>query len=272
MALFNQYSFIRFSDSNPDPYTEPPQAYIRDRCQFEYMPIIVPGENIAFYIGQRYGYDLGITVNLQIVKWNTGEIIDTLPVLQKDLFVGGLYNLYADFAIPALSDGIYLFKVVSGTGTVLLTSNKLFCMNADYENVSSYVEFTNDQNLYNVRYPEIAPFYQKFRLRITDVTGGDYEQGNQSYRSSTSGKYRDLLEIPERYYTFEAYYFDKYAFEALSCFLAHRTRIINGKEYGFKENLTHDPILLNKVAKGTFAMWDQSFSTVNKCYANIVSS
>ena len=272
MALFNQYSFLRFEDTNPDPHTEPPQAYIRDRCQFPFMPIIVPGENIAFYIGQKYGFDLGATVNLQIVKYNTGQIIGTYPYLQKDLFTGGLYNLYADFTIPALTDGVYIFRVVTGGGSVLLTSNQLLCMNSDYENVSSYVEFTNDQNLYNVRYAELGNFYQKFRLRITDITGGDYEQSNESYRSVTSGRYRDLLEIPERFYTFEAYYFDKMAFEALSCFLAHRTRIINGKEYGFKANLTHDPILLNKVAKGTFQMYDQAFSTVNKCYANIASS
>lgn len=272
MALFNQYSFIRFEDTNPDPHDTPPQAYIRDRCQFAFMPIIVPGEDIAFYIGSRNGYDLGATVNLQIVKYNTNTIIGTYPHLNKDLFVGGLYNLYADFTIPALDNGVYYFRVVTGTGTVLLTSNQLLCMNEDYENVSSYVEFTNDQTLYNVRYNDLSNFYQKFRLRITDITGGDYEQGNESYRSVTSGRYRDLLEIPERYYTFEAYYFDTLAYEALSCFLAHRTRIINGKEYGFKENLTKDPILLTKVAKGTFQMWDQSFSTVNKCYANIVSS
>lgn len=272
MALFNQYSFIRFSDTNPETYTDPPQAYIRDRCQFPFMPIIVPGEQIAFYIGSRYGYDLGATVNLQIVKYNNNQIIGTYPYLQQDLFVGGLYNLYADFTIPALDDGIYYFRAVTSGGAVLLTSNQLLCMNTDYENVSSYVEFTNDQTLYNVRYNDLANFYQKFRLRITDVSGGEYEQGNESYRSVTSGRYRDLLEIPERYYTFECYYFDTLAFEALSCFLAHRTRIINGKEYGFKANLTHDPILLTKVAKGTFQMWDQSFSTVNKCYANIVSS
>jgi hypothetical protein len=272
MALFNQYSFIRFSDTNPDTYTAPPQAYIKERDQYPFLPIIVPGENIAFYIGSRYGYDLGATVNLQIVKYNTGEIIGTYPYLQKDLFVGGLYNLYADFTIPALSDGIYQFRAVTAGGAVLLTSNPLLCMNDDYQNVSSYVEFTNDQNLYNVRYAELGNFYQKFRLRITDITGGDYEQGNESYRSVTSGRYRDLLEIPERYYTFEAYYFDTLAFEALSCFLAHRTRLINTKEYGFKANLSHDPILLSKVSKGTFQMYDQSFSTVNKCYANITSS
>ncbi len=272
MALFNQYSFIRFSDTNPDSETAPPQAYIRDRCQFPFMPIIVPGEQIAFYIGSRNGYDLGATVNLQIVKYNDNTIIGTYPYLQQDLFVGGLYNLYADFAIPALTDGIYYFRAVTPLGAVLLTSNPLLCMNADYENVSSYVEFTNDQTLYNVRYNDLSNFSQKFRLRITDITGGDYEQGNESYRSVTSGRYRDLLEIPERFYTFECYYFDTLAFEALSVFLAHRTRIINGKEYGFKANLTHDPILLTKVAKGQFQMWDQSFSTVNKCYANMVSS
>jgi hypothetical protein len=265
MALFNSYNFLRWQDSNPDPYTDPPNAYIRDRCQPEYMPLIVPGENIAFYIGQRYGYDLGVTLNLQIVKYNSGVVVTTLSVLQKDLFVGGLYNLYADFTIPALDNGVYLFRIVNAIGDTLLTSNKLYCMNEDYENISSYFEFTNDQNLYNVRYASLTNFYQKFRLRITDITGGDYEQNNESYRAVTNGRYRDLLEIPERYYTFEAYYFDKYAFEALSCFLAHRTRVINEKEYAFKENLTHDPILLTKVAKGTFQMWDQAFSTVNKC-------
>lgn len=271
MALFNRYSFIRFSDNNPDTYTDPPQAYIRERCQYPYMPIIVPGENIAFYIGSRFGYDLGITLDLQIIKYDTNQVLITISPLQKDLFVGGLYNLYADFVIPALPDGVYVFKIVNAVGAVLLTSNRLFCMNTGYENVSSYVEFTNNQNLYNVRYSQLIDFYQKFRLRITDITGGDYEQNNEDYRSVTSGRYRDLLSIPERYYTFECYYFDTLAFEALSCFLAHRTRVINTKEYAFKENLTHDPILLNKVSKGQFKMWDQSFSTVNKCTENVSS-
>lgn len=271
--LFNNYSFIRFDDSNPDAHNVPPQAYIRERNSYPFMPIIVPGEQIAFYIGSRNGYDLGATVNLQIVKYQDPTvIIGTYPYFSKDLFVGGLYNLYADFTIPALADGIYQFRAVTAGGAVLLTSNPILCMNDNYQNVSSYVEFTNDQNLYNVRYADLGSFYQKFRLRITDITGGEYEQGNESYRSVTSGRYRDLLEIPERYYTFECYYFDTLAFEALSVFLAHRTRIINSKEYGFKANLSHDPILTTKVAKGQFQMWDQSFSTVNKCYANVVSS
>ena len=53
MALFNQYSFIRFTDTNPETYTDPPQAYIKERCQYPFMPIIVPGEDIAFYIGSK---------------------------------------------------------------------------------------------------------------------------------------------------------------------------------------------------------------------------
>jgi hypothetical protein len=269
--LVNQYNFLRFDDGTGTDPEVLPQAYIRERCQYPFMPILVPGESLAFYINSRYGYDYGVTLYLEFVK--RGQVVHTdTTSLQKDVIDVDHYNLYADFTIPALDDGVYTLRVVNPAGTVFLTSNEMLCMNSDYENVSSYLEFTNDQNLYNVRYAELANFYQKFRLRITDVTGGDYEQNNESYMSVTSGRYRDALSIPQRYYTFECYYFDAYAFEALACFLAHRTRIINEREYAFKENLSHDPILMTKVAKGTFQMYDQEFSTINKCTENSASS
>lgn len=265
----NQYSFLRWDDgAGPSP-TDLPQAYIRDRCQFSYMPIIVPGENIAFYINTQYGYDYGAAPTLQIVKY--GVVVWTGSPLQKDQISVSNYNLYADFAIPALSNGVYQFRVRNNGGATVLTSNDVYCMNSDYNNISSYLEFTNPINLYNVRYSELTNFYQKIRLRITDVTGGDYEDNNESYLSVTTGRHRDLLSIPQKSITFECYYFDKEALEATAVFLAHQTRIINEKVYSFKTGLSHDPITVSKVAKGTFQMYDQSFSTVNKCSEYIPS-
>jgi hypothetical protein len=269
MALVNQYNFLRFSDDSISD-EELPQAYIRDRCQFEAMPIIVPAENIAFYVNTQYGVDYGASPYLRIIK-DSGETVWEDSVLSKDTISIDRYNPYADFTIPALDNGVYRFQIIDGT-TVKCTSNPVLCMNEDYENISSYVEFTNNQNYYNVRYAELSNFYQKFRLRITDISGGEYEANTEMYRSETTGRYRDLLSNLQKYYIFECYYYDKYAFEAIAIFLAHRTRLINGKEYAFKEGLTKNAILTTKVTKGTFQMYDQEFSTINTCNGELLSS
>ncbi len=270
MANINGQNYLRWDDGTGQSTTDLPQAYIRDRCQFISMPIIVPGENIAFYINTRFGVDYGVAPSLRILKY--GVPVWSGSPLQKDQIDVSHYNIYTDFAIPTLSDGIYVFQVLNNGGAPVLTSNEVYCMNADYENVSSYVEFTNDQNLYNVRYAELTNFYQKFRLRITDGSGPIFEPNTESYRSETSGRYRDLLSNVQKSYTFDCYYFDKDALEATACFLAHRTRIINEKEYAFKEGVTNAPITTSKVVKASFQMYDQSFSTINKCTENPVSS
>lgn len=266
----NGQNFLRWDDGTGRAPTELPQAYIRDRCQFDFLPIIVPGENIAFYINTRDGYDYGAAPTLRLLKY--GSVVWTGSPLQKDIIAVDRYNLYADFAIPALTNGIYEFQVMNNGGAPVLTSNKVFCMNEDYEEISSYVEFTNNQNLYNVRYASLTNFYQKFRLRITDGAGPQFEPNNESYHSETSGRYRDLVSNLQKFYTFDCYYFDKDALEATACFLNHRTRIINEKEYAFKEGVTNAPITVSKVVKASFTMYDQSFSTINKCTENPVSS
>jgi len=268
--LLNTYNFIRWS-YNDDPETDTlPQAYIRERCLFEHMPIIVPGEDLAFYINTQNGVNYAQTLRIEFVK--NGNVEATSTPIQYDIISGGNYNIYADFAIPALSDGVYVMQILTNDNVVRLTSNKLLCLNSGYENISSYLSFTNNVNLYNVRYANLTNFSQKIRLRITDVTGGDYEFNQEKYQSATSGVYRDLTAINQKYYTFEAYYFDRYAFEALACFLGHQTRIINNKTYSFKDGLSHDPILTTNKTKGTFQLYDQDFATINKCSGSVSSS
>ena len=270
MALINRYNFVRWS-YNSDPETdELPQAYIRERCLFEHMPILVPGEDLAFYINTQYGVNYAQTLRIEFIK--NGIVEATVSPIQYDIISGGNYNIYADFEIPVLGDGVYIMRILTNDNVVRLTSNKFLCLNSNYENVSSYLSFTNNINLYNVRYGNLTNFSQKIRLRITDITGGDYEFNQEHYQSVTTGVYRDLLAINQKYFTFECYYFDKYAFEALACFLAHQTRIINTKTYSFKEGLGHDPIMMTNKTKGTFQMYDQEFSTVNKCSGSVSSS
>lgn len=266
----NSENFLRWDDGTGRNPKELPLAYIRDRCQFEFMPIIVPGENIAFYINTQYGVNYGAAPSLRLLKY--GNVVWTGSPLQKDIIDVDHYNLYADFAIPSLTDGIYEFQVLNNGGSVVLTSNKVYCMNEDYEEISSYVEFTNEQTLYYVRYPELVNFYQKFRLRITDAAGPQFEPNNSAYQSETTGRYRDLVSNLQKFYTFDCYYFDKDAIEATACFLNHRTRIINEKEYAFKEGITNSPITISKAVKASFSMYDQSFSTINKCTPSAVSS
>lgn len=266
----NGQNFLRWDDGTGRNPSDLPQAYIRDRCQNESMPIIVPGENIAFYINTQNGLNYGLSPTLRLLKY--GSVVWTGSPLQKDQIDVSHYNLYADFPIPSLSNGIYEFQVLNSGGAPVLTSNKVYCMNEDYENISSYVEFTNDQTLYFVRYPELGNFYQKFRLRITDGSGPQFEPNNESYHSETSGRYRDLVSNLQKFYTFDCYYFDKDAIDATACFLNHRTRIINEKEYAFKEGVTNAPITTSKVVKASFQMYDQAFSTINKCTESPVSS
>lgn len=266
----NVANFLLWDDGTGANPTDLPQAYIRERCLNDFMPVLVPGESLAFYINTRYGYDYGAAPTLRLIQY--GQTVWTGSVLQKDQIDVSHYNLYADFTIPALNDGIYQFQVLNNGGAPVLTSNKVQVLNEDYEHVTSYVEFTNDQNLYNVRYAELVNFYQKFRLRITDGSGPQFEANNEHYRSETSGRYRDLLANPQKFYTFDCYYMDKNAIEATACFLAHRTRIINELEYAFKEGITNQPITVKKTVKAQFQMYDQSFSTINKCTENPVSS
>lgn len=266
----NGQNFLRWDDGTGQNPQDLPQAYIKNRCP-EFMPIFVPGERLSFYINTKFGVNFGGGLRIQYQR--NGSIVATSNVIQYDLLDISHYNIFADYVLPSLPNGVYKLLITNTAGTTTyLTSNKVYVMNEDYENISSYLEFTNGDILYNVRYNELNNFYQRFRLMITDVTGGDYEMNNESYLATTTGRYRDLLANPQRYYTFEMYYADKDALEAITAFLAHRTRIINEKEYAFKEGMIHNPITTVKTVKATFQMYDQSFATINKCDNLIASS
>lgn len=257
----NSYNFIRWSEDDTLSPSALPQAYIRERDQYPYMPVLVPGETSSFYINLADGVDYAGTLSLRVIKDGVATAIAGLEV---DDLGTGFYNPYAEFVTPVLANGIYQLQIINELSEVLLTSNYVRVMNSGYENITAYFEFRNDIDLYNTRYSVLTDFYQKIRLHITEVDS-QFEQNREQYQSATSGKYRNLLATDQNFITFQSYFFDKEAHKAVACMIGHSEIYINTKQYTFKTGYKYDPILLNMKTKGTFEMWNPEFVTINKC-------
>jgi hypothetical protein len=63
----------------------------------------------------------------------------------------------------------------------------------------------------------------------------------------------------------ETYYFDKEAHEAAAVMVDHSYLELNSKIYVPKNAYKGPSNPLSKVGKGEIELWDQEFSTVNRC-------
>lgn len=262
----NSFNFLRW-DSAPatsDP-TALPNAYILERDRYPYMPVLVPGEALNFYINTSAGvaYADFANLTLDLVKGST-VIQAGIGTIQQDMTSVTNYNIYSEVTIPALDNGIYQLVIRNAAEEILLTSNYVRVMNNDYENSTALFRFTNDVDLYYVRFSELTNFYQQFRLHITEV-GVQYEQNREQYQSVTTGRFRDLLATDQEFMAFETYYFDKEAHRATACMLGHSSIYINDKLYTFKSGYKYEPVVRGLLTKGNFELWNPEFVVVNKC-------
>lgn len=265
MAEINKYNFLRW-DSNPavsDP-TDLPKGYIFERDRYLAMPVLVPGEALNFYINKATGVAYTNFTELKLDVIQNSTIISTnIAPLLKDVIDVTNYNIYSRVTVPALADGIYQL-VIRRASTVLLTSNYVRVMNAGYGNSTSLFRFTNDIDLYAVRYSQLTNFFQQFRLSITKI-GTEYEQNRQQYQSVTTGVRRNLLAVDQEFIKMETYFFDEEAHRATACMLGHSDIYINDKFYTFKTGYKFEPIVSSLLTKGNFELWDPSFVEINKC-------
>lgn len=260
----NSFNFLRWNSNpaTPDP-TALPEGYVMERERYLAMPVIVPGEGLNFYINTAFGvnYPNFGELTLDIVKGTTVVAANIAP-LQQDM-IGSNYNIYAEATIPALSNGIYQLAIRRGS-TVLLLSNYIRGLNSDYSNYTALFRFTNDIDLYYIRFSGLADFYQQFRLPINKV-GTDYEQNREQYQEVTTGRYETLLAIDQEFIKFETYYFDEEAHRATVCMLGHSDLYINDKQYTFKTGYKPAPVINSLLTKGTFELYNPEFVQVNRC-------
>lgn len=263
MANVNSYNFLRWQEDPSDKdLSLLPNYFIQDRCVFPYMPVLVPGDILSFYINTKDGLGFDNPETLQLVIFNENMSSAAMSVSIDDLDDVS-YNIYATFAIPPLTDGIYRLKIVQGSA-VLLVSNLVRVMTSGFEDSTSLVKFKNSTNHFGVRYGFLSNFYQQFRLHITEKDQ-NYEDDIERYMSVTTGQARNLQSNPQKLHEMECYYFDKEAHEAAAVMCNSDYIEFNGEQYVLKKSYEKEPLNIQGKSKGSFEMYNLAFATINKC-------
>lgn len=256
----NSNNFLRWnSDPNvKDPYYIP-SPYPIEHSILPYMPVLVPGEKTRFYINVKGGANVpGGSINL--LNPDGSVAMAAIGSTQTDDLGDGNFNLYAELTGPVAPSGIYRLQIGSG-----LVSNLVRVVHNLYADKTTLIKYRNNgRNLFGFNWVGMDEFYQQFRLHIFRIDQQP-EYNIEQYRSSTSGKLRNLNGSIDRYVKFQSYYFDKEAHEACEAMLFHSEIWINGKFYTFKSGYSSEPLTASKKSKGEFELWDEGFSSLNRC-------
>lgn len=213
------------------------KAYIKNPCQI-LTPIYVPGEKYTFYINLTKPTTDPNFDNFKLCVYNTAgtRVLTDIGLLQKDVVVGILYNIFSVFTMPALTDGEYCFGIWDSVNNVIkCTSNKILLVNTDYTLNTSVVVFRHSRNLYNIDYENLVDFYQMFRLPLIKI---DYQYNVErtQYRNVTNGRQlRNLISYLDKEVKIESYFFDEDAHDAAALLYQHDQIFIDGIQYEPKD-------------------------------------
>ncbi|WP_293916531.1 MULTISPECIES: hypothetical protein [unclassified Sphingobacterium] len=262
----NSNNFLRWnSDPSFKDHSYLPCPYPNEQSNLPYMPVLVPGEITSFYINVKGGINYSGGFTLNIIRPDRTIALSDIGVLNRDNLGSGRYNLYCDMSGPAVPPGIYYLQIKDIANTVTLRSNMVRVIHSGFQDKTTIVRYRNNgKNLFHINWLGMPDFYQQYRLHIFRIDQQpDYNI--EQYRSSTSGKLRNLNGSMDRYVKFQSYYFDKEAHEACEAMLFHSEIWINDKLYSYKTGYASEPLLATKKSKGEFELWDENFSSLNNC-------
>lgn len=271
----NEFAAGEFATGGPSQVILPviaqnydlPRAYERDSGRFPYMPVLVEGDVLSFYINTERGFNVGDFngLGLRIIRTDGTIITSGFTPLYRDQITAENYNIYALFDVPELPTGVCHLQIfrVSDNASVL-TSNPLLVRADDaVYNQTAVFRYRNDRYFYHTRYRNIPGFYQSVRLNVS-VIDRQNETDKETYTEVTSGKQRTFNNMLRRYYRFETYYFDPLAHEAAAVMVEHDFLEINGLVFRHKTPYkeTVDPLM--SISKGDFEVYDEAFGAINR--------
>lgn len=273
--ILNKYNFLRWSDAVPSTdQPDIPWAYWRDRDR-QFMPIAYPTEAMAFYINTLGDVGLNYSsfsdLRLAVVNASTGVVANsnagTLVQHFLDAPTNTIYNIYCTFTIPTLADGVYKLRIYRNTGGAVLCESNYIQVRNDKTNLdvqSGYFKFQHDRYFYGIKYADLPSFYQQFRLPASLIER-QLESEKEVYKEVTTGKQRTFQNYVSRVLKIELYYLDQEAHEAAGLLFEHSFIQINGKRYRLKSTYKELTNVLNKTTKGEVELYDEEFSSVNRC-------
>lgn len=271
----NKYSFLRWMDAAPSSeQPEIPWSYNRDRDRL-FCPIAYPSEAMAFYIASPNDAGLNFSnfadLRVAVVNATTGTVANSNAGMLEQHFLDSptntQYNIYCTMVVPALANGIYKLRIYRNTGgAVLLESNYIEVRNdkSTLDIQSAHFRFRHDRYLFGVEYADIPDFYQQYRLPMA-LVDRQPEGDREVYREVSTGKQRTLQNYLSRWVKIELINLDADAHEAASVMFDHSSLTINGRAYTAKAAYKELTNPLHKVYKGEMELWDDEFSTVNRC-------
>lgn len=269
----NKYNFLRWSTEEPEPTNLRPlvNGYIRDEGFCDYMPLLISGETLTFYINTLEGLNDIIsdpgTAKLKLVNVSTGQIVNAdVATLNQDIFINSdgdsVFTFYADVS-TTFTPGVYYF-LIGDADDNFLTSNLIKVPTDDYLKYSVLCKFRHDRYFYGVNYQNISDFYQQFRLHLNEIDT-QYENDKDVYNEVTTGKQRTFNNYKKKTRKVEAYYFDRAAHDAAEIMFDSEEIFINGYQYVTKGTYKQNPNPLSKVIKGEVDLYDEDFATANRC-------
>jgi len=270
----NDVNFLRWFDALADPnLPTPPHAYWRNRYACDMRPIGLPGESQSFYINTANGLlpPNGFeSLRLNMVDDYSNLIASDIGVLQQHFIPDsseGRYNIYCEYVIPFVSQGTKRLQIYDTVANQELYTSTPINIRHDQQRLyetTSFVRFRHDRFFYNIRYHDIPTFTQQFRLGLS-VIEAQVEGENKVYKNAINGRARLLESVEDKVVRFETYYFDEAAHDACAIMIKHSFLEINNRLFQFKSGYKRTPNALNKLSKGEFEVYDQSFASINRC-------
>jgi hypothetical protein len=261
-TAFNGMTFTNCFNGFAKPYR------LRNIYSKRHYPVIVNNEQFSFYLNfdTNFNNPNFASFRLNLIK-HTGNVqSDIAPLLKVTQDDGVNYYIYSSVTLAGVSPGIYRFAIVdtSDTNRILYVSQEIQVMTS--ENAAKYttrLQFRNSASIYKYLYEKIATFYQELRLRLTVIgegTDGDLEQ----YRAVSTGELRNVNVELDLVRTFESYYFDDLANNAMFVFQICDKIYLNGKLHVVKSLFKPDEKADRYLCKGKIEFYDQAFSTANR--------
>jgi len=229
-----------------------------------YMPVMVPGETVAFYMNMPVLFNETTFDNWTLAIAGTdNQVVDDIGVLQKDTVSGSLFAVLSEFVVPSIEPGVYQLLILNETSVVCM-SNWVQVISADIADIiTCQVSYSNSRNMYAFRWAQFPLFQQKIRLHLS-LKDWEPEGNLTQYREVSTGLLRNEKYELDQLLKLETYYFDDAAHAAMAVLMACDNISINNRAYKAKSVYKPNTSDQSQISRGTVELYDIEYSKINK--------
>lgn len=247
----NTHSFLRKYGSD----VSLPIIPLREPRNASPAVILCPGESASFYMTTP-------TSGLTIVD-GSGNLLGVGVSYTNFTTTIGTHTIVTINYAGGEKDGVYQAMFGGAEGSFIEVINDI----EDARQISAFYEFSHNKILGKFYYPYApAGYKQKMRLRCTN-SDVQPKVDITSYRSSATGKYRNLQGQYTKSVTIETVDYTRHDHDAAAILSLHDNILINGRAYirdpenSYRANIVSDVIGSN----GTFGLIDNDATFPFKC-------